>query len=777
MYKYRYFFYSATVLYLIVYYVLLGVFRGNEQIMSWLGNLLNLLPSAAGSCVLWAVSRKAEASLQRFWRLLMYSCFAYMLAMCLWLWDAFSPSFELSVPSAADYLWFVEGILICWALLLLNYKQLKGLNAVRLLLDASIFMTTMIALSWILLIEPLYAQAAASGDLSFVILNVSYPIEDLGFLFLLILLMLSNRYAIAVKAQQMLLAAVMLFIFGDSIYLYLLTIDGYAIGSFIDPVWSMSLIAIAMAGIESLNPDFRAETSEKPLRPGKGWIKRLLPYVSLGTLMVVMLLQLPYFNIIVLCCITGILLVTVRQILTLAENDELLARLGQYLKVSDRAANHDELTGLPNRRLFNLRLQEAVAQAEKDRAELAVVFLDFNRFKYINDTLGHSTGDRMLQEAAARFEKTLPERCLLARLGGDEFVILVPLLPNLRRVHDAIAAVEDALKEPMRIEEHSLHVSTSIGVAIYPADGDTMDELLKNADAAMYRSKKNNGGKAVFFDASIGSESERRLEIDNDLNAVIERNELSLHYQLQMHAQTRRIEGVEALLRWKHPVKGYISPADFIPIAEETGAIKPIGEWVLRQACMQQQKWARAGLTDLRMSVNVSPRQLQDEEIVETVLGIMRSTGIDPGRLVLEITETFAVKDIPAAVERLGRLRKAGIQVAIDDFGSGYASLKYLKNFKPSMLKIDREFVACIRQEDEEADDIVRAIIALGQSLRIEVLAEGVETPEQLDFLQEAGCDEIQGYVIGRPLPEAEMTSKLKSSPFCTVVPPDSLSS
>ncbi|NGZ75771.1 putative bifunctional diguanylate cyclase/phosphodiesterase [Saccharibacillus alkalitolerans] len=776
MYKNRYRFYAGTVLYLIAYYVLLNAFRGNESVMGWLGNLLNLLPAAAGAFILWGVARKADVGLKRFWRLLMYSSLAYALAMCFWLWDAMSESFVMSLPSPADYLWFAEGILICSALLLLNYKQLKGLNAVRLLLDASIFMTTMIALSWILLIEPLYAQAAASGSLAFMIMNVSYPIEDLGFLFLLILLMLSNRYAIAVRAQQMLLAAVMLFIVGDSIYLYLLTIDAYAIGSFIDPVWSMSLIAIALSGIESLNPKFSAAFVQKTVRPGKGWLKRLLPYVSLGTLMVIMLLQMPDFNMIVLCCITGILLVTARQILTLAENDELLARLGQYLKVSDRAAHHDELTGLPNRRLFSLRLQEAIVQAEKDRAELAVVFMDFNRFKYINDTLGHGVGDRMLQEAAARFEEALPGHCLLARLGGDEFVILIPRSSGTQTIRSVIAAVEDSLKKPMSIDEHSLHVSTSIGIAVYPADGSSMDELLKNADAAMYRSKKNNGSKAVFFDSSIGSELERRLEIENDLNNVIERNELSLHYQLQVHARTGRIAGVEALLRWKHPVKGYISPADFIPIAEETGAIKPIGEWVLRQACMQQRKWARSGLANLRMSVNVSPRQLQDDHIVESFLEIVRSAEIDPRMLVLEITETFAVNDIPVAVERLSRLRQAGIRVAIDDFGSGYASLKYLKNFKPSLLKIDRGFIACIRQDDEESADMVRAIISLGHSLKIEVLAEGVETPEQLEFLREAGCDEMQGYLIGRPIPESELTERLQTSPLY-FMPPDSISS
>ncbi|WP_172252413.1 putative bifunctional diguanylate cyclase/phosphodiesterase [Saccharibacillus deserti] len=778
MYQNRRFFYAGTLCYLAAYYVLLDVFRHNESVMGWLANLLNLIPAAVGAFVLWLVFRKSAASLRTFWMLMLLSCAAYALAMMFWLWDALSPAYEIGLPGPADYLWFIEGLLIFSALLLLNYRQLKGLHALRLLLDASIFMTTAIALSWIVLIEPLYTQAVASGDLIFIILNISYPVQDLSFLFLLTLLMLSSGHAIAAKVQQMLLGAVLLFIAADSVYLYLLSIEAYQIGSFIDPLWSMSLIAIACAGIESLNPRVFTKIARKSDETkNRGWFRRMLPYVSLGMLMVVMLLQLPYFNMIVLCCLFGILLVIVRQILTLAENDELLTRLGTYLEVSDHNANHDELTGLPNRRFFNLKLQETVLQAQQDRQEFAVVFMDFNRFKYINDTLGHAVGDRMLQEAAGRFAQNLPEFCFLARLGGDEFVILIPPPAGRPMMDLVVEEIGRSFEKPIPIENHRLHVSTSIGVAVYPANGSTTDELLKNADAAMYQSKKENNHKVVFFDSSIGSDLEHRMEIENDLNTVLERNELSLHYQLQIDAGTHKITGVEALLRWKHPVKGLISPADFIPIAEETGAINPIGEWVLRQACSQQKRWVRAGFANLRMSVNLSPRQLQSDDIVERILGIVQSTAIDPRMLVLEMTETFAVSDTPAVIDKVNRLRRAKIQLAIDDFGSGYASLKYLRSFKPSLLKIDRGFIGPIGKQDSEADDMVRAIIRLGQSLNIEVLAEGVETREQFDFLKQAGCSEMQGYLIGRPAAEPELTARLQQSSAYFTLPPGSIGS
>lgn len=776
MYQRRHLFYLGTLLYLIVYYILLVVFRGNDSVMTWLGNLLNTIPALVAVIILWSVSRRSSSSIRTFWILLMFSSSAYLVAMFFWLWDAFSPNYEISFPGPADYLWFIEGILICAALLFLNYRQLKGLPAVRLLLDASIFMMMMIALSWLLLIEPLYTQAAATGDLIFMIINVSYPIEDLSFLFLLTLLMLSEHRTLTAKTQNMLFASVILFIIGDSIYLYLVSNDAYEVGSFVDPLWSMSLMMMALAGIQSANPEEPEQALRvKKYERGGNWFKRLMPYASLVTLMIIMLLQLPYFNVIVLCCLTGIFLVTVRQVLTFAENDELLTRLSKHLKVSDYAANHDELTGLPNRRMFNMRLQHAIDQTKSGR--FAIVFMDFNRFKYVNDTLGHAVGDRLLQEAARRFARYLPGNCVLARLGGDEFVILVPNVREEKNIHDVIRAVIKSLKKKMQIEEHSLHVSTSIGIAVYPDNGSSIDELLKNADAAMYQSKKNKDHKAVFFDSSIGADMEYRMEIENGLQGILDRNELSLNYQLQVDMATHKIEGVEALLRWKHPVKGFISPADFIPIAEETGDIRPIGEWVLRQACKQQRSWEKSGYGSLRMSVNISTHQLQDDMIVECIAGIVRSSGIDPRMLVLEITETFVVSDIPKVIEKLDQLRKIGIQLAIDDFGSGYASLKYLQNFKPSILKIDRGFINCIQQPHDDSEDMVRAIINLGRSLNIEVLAEGVETVRQFEFLKEAGCSEAQGYLIGRPLPEKEATEQLRTMQMYFTLPPESKSS
>jgi len=411
-------------------------------------------------------------------------------------------------------------------------------------------------------------------------------------------------------------------------------------------------------------------------------------------------------------------------------------------------AYHDALTGLPNRRLFRDRLTVALAHARRLQSTLAVMFLDLDRFKYVNDTLGHSLGDEMLKAVAARLQAALREEDSIARMGGDEFTILLPELKTPEHAASVAQKLLDAVAQPMRIEETELFITTSIGIALFPSDGDTAELLLKNADHAMYRAKDAGRNSYQLFTETMNSRALERLSMENNLRHAVERGELLLHYQPQFNLATDRITGVEALLRWKG-----IGPTEFIPIAEETRLIVPIGEWVLREACRRAKVWQQAGHTGLRMAVNLSPRQFQHSDLPALICGALEESGLAACDLELEITESTAMQNTERTLATLRRLREMGVRIAIDDFGTGHSSLNYLRSFPIDTVKIDQEFVQEI--ESSRADRaIISAVIGMARGLDLRVVAEGVETEGQLAFLREQGCDEVQGFLLGVPAAE-----------------------
>ncbi len=427
-------------------------------------------------------------------------------------------------------------------------------------------------------------------------------------------------------------------------------------------------------------------------------------------------------------------------------------------------AHHDDLTGLPNRVMFKHRLEQAIIEAERRGRVLAVLLLDMDRFKTINDTLGHGVGDGLIQVVADRLRACVREVDMVSRLAGDEFAVIVPDLAHAEDAARVAQKILDSFAYSYRVGEYELFMSASIGIVLFPLDGATPEALLKNVDTAMYHAKEQGRSAYQFYAAAMNAKAFERLALENALRHALERDEFLLHYQPQIDLESGKIIGMEALIRWRHPELGIISPLQFIPIAEDTGMIGSIGEWVLRTACLQNKAWQNQGLPPVCMAVNLSARQLRQSTLIYTVAQILQETGLEPCHLELELTETMLMQNAETAIITLKALDAMGIDISIDDFGTGYSSLGYLKRLPISTLKIDRSFVNDIPTDHDDAA-ITMAIIAMAHNLGIRVVAEGVETAEQRAFLIEHHCDAMQGYYFSRPLPADEAARLLVSSP------------
>nr|WP_249811737.1 GAF domain-containing protein [Bradyrhizobium sp. 197] len=436
------------------------------------------------------------------------------------------------------------------------------------------------------------------------------------------------------------------------------------------------------------------------------------------------------------------------------EKDEADERI-EYL------ASHDSLTDLPNRETFNGLLREAIDAAQRHDHRFAVLFIDLDRFKVINDSLGHEAGDLLLLEVANRLRGALRASDVVARLGGDEFVVILDQCGEIDDVQRIATGLLKALAEPMELAGHECHTTASIGIAMYPANGADVQTLTKNADMAMYLAKEDGKNGHRFFSKEVKTQSIERLSLESALRRALEREQFSLNYQPKVDMETGQITGVEALLRWTHPDLGSISPAQFIPLAEETGLIVPIGRWVVREACAQAMAWQRRGLLPVSMAVNLSPRQFVDEHLLQDVDEALAASGMSPVLLQLEVTESMMMRNVGRALKVLDAIQSRGIRLAIDDFGTGYSSMSLMKHFPIDTIKIDRSFVRDLPQDSED-QAIAQAIISMGKALGMTVVAEGVENVEQEAFLRAHGCDEMQGFLIAKPLPARQMAELLR---------------
>jgi len=436
-------------------------------------------------------------------------------------------------------------------------------------------------------------------------------------------------------------------------------------------------------------------------------------------------------------------------------------------ELSDKAArlehlaNHDPLTALPNRKLFFDRLKQSLSRAEREGKMLAVLYIDLDQFKQINDSFGHAIGDEVLQEIAARLEKEIRDEDTIARLGGDEFAVVMESLKEAENTMHCVQRLNSVFKEPVTVRDLNFVLSASIGISLYPQDGNDAHTLLRNADTAMFKAKEAGRGTFQFYVEDMTRYAVERARLEADLRLALEKNELEVHYQPQIGLKDGRIVGFEALLRWHHPELGMLPPNQFIPLAEESGLILPLGEWVLRTACWQITQWHSESLQVGVVAVNISARQLADYSLLDVVKKILRETGCHPEWLELELTESSIMTQTQQAVSVMSELRELGVHLAIDDFGTGYSSLAYLRQLPIAKLKIDRSF---IKHVSENVDDvaIVRAVTALGKTLNLKVIAEGVETSEQETLLRDEGCDDVQGFYYSRALPAAEAKEFLR---------------
>jgi len=425
------------------------------------------------------------------------------------------------------------------------------------------------------------------------------------------------------------------------------------------------------------------------------------------------------------------------------------------------SAEHDYLTGLPNRMLLNDRISQAIALAPRHKKHVALLFLDLDGFKHINDSLGHPVGDKLLQSIAERLVECVRASDTVSRQGGDEFVVLLSEVEHSEDAAITATRMLQAVAQPHSVGERDLHVTTSIGVSVYPDDGLDAETLIKNADTAMYQAKENGRQSYQFFKPAMNVRAVERQFLEEGLRRSLERQEFALHYQPKIDLMTGAMTGAEALIRWTNPTRGSISPADFIPVAEDCGLILPIGAWVLREACGQARAWMDAGLPIKTIAVNVSAMEFRDDNFLENVFAILEKTDLDPRSLELEITESVLMKHAASAAAILQTLRERGIRVTVDDFGTGYSSLSYLRKFPVDSLKIDQSFV---RQIGADGDDstIVKAVIGMAQGLKLRVIAEGVETADEVAFLRACRCEEAQGYYFSRPVPAQQFATLLR---------------
>lgn len=754
--------YSFIVFFILANFLWNLIFSSNQQLLDWGGVSFQLI--ACSASIYWILTTfiKDKTSAKGFWLLLALGVLFYLLGTLLWSYNQFILHNNSGFGKLAEKFFIVQNVLYFLSLLVLINQIKSSLLTIRFLLDILIAMSAAITFSWLFLIRPLFSQTDNS---SFSLTELIYPILDLIVLVGVISLFNTSKSVLSKKTNFLLVAGLLTQIVADTIFTYLKVIGAYSVGSINEPMWILSALLIGLSGIYHKPAPGLALTLSTVKENEKIYIKHIIPYFGVLMLTFYFTYLLYGTHPVFLGLSISIILLIIRQVFTLLENDRLVDDLnklneGLEQKVKERTdklveiiksmeylAYHDVVTGLPNRRYMEKRLAQALENNSASK-KLAFMLLDLDRFKHINDSLGHSYGDLLLKEVGERLSSSVSQHGVVCRIGGDEYALLIENA-EICKIEELAGEILTSLRESYFIKNVELNITPSIGISMYPDHGSDLDALLMKADTAMYKVKENGKDHFKVYNGSMSMKS--IMELERSIRKGLERNEFVLHYQPQISLETNQIVGVEALVRWERPGIGLVPPGEFIPVAEETGLILPIGECVLWQACRQSVKWCEKGFPTLRIAVNISSLQFQQENFVNMVKTIINETGANPKNIELEITESIAMGPIEQNMSKLACLKEMGFNIAIDDFGTGYSSLHYLSKFQIDRLKIDRSFIMSLEKSDKDTA-IVRMIVMMSKALNVKVIAEGVEDDHQKAFLEEVQCDELQGYLFSRPL-------------------------
>jgi diguanylate cyclase len=758
------------VIYIIVYYLWL-YFQKDGLIKIAGADVFSITASLISSITLFIVYKKVKNRDNYFWLFLSLGCFSHFIAVAL---ESYYTIFLALSPD-----WIIFFYVLQLALFMTSFiYKLRYIADIKIVFDTWIIMTVAITFSWHYSISDLIAQSNFPTMDS--LIPLGFTIGNLLLLFGSIRLYFGFEDNFPPRVLPFILGSYFIYVLADTSSTYIDLHQSQIFKNLLLPLPSVALLLMAVSGIYALNT---MDHLSQKMRNHSISLRLLLPYIGVILLTMVMIFQEKEHQSLIFGSAIAILLVLLRQIFTSIENQNLLSKYHNLteeleLKIGERTeelslknqqlltavrnmkhmAYHDVLSGLPNRRMFLERLMTAMDEAKRNRYKIAIVFIDLDRFKNINDTLGHEFGDLLLKHVSKHMAKCVRKIDTISRQGGDEFTIL---LNRIRAEEDVIPMIErirSIVAQPITILGQELHVSMSIGIAFYPGDGKNTEELMKNADMAMYRAKEEGRDNYKFFSMDMNKAISRKMALEYGLRNAIKNNEFVLYFQPQANIKTGEIVGVETLIRWNSIEAGLVPPNHFIPVAEETGLIIPIGEWVLSQACMQGKVWHDAGHSQLTIAVNLSPVQFLHENLVGMVIKALKTTGFNPNFLELEITEGVAFTDAEAAMKKMQALRDLGVRISIDDFGTGYSSLIYLKRFPINTLKIPKPFIQDINKHQKDKA-FVETMIYLAHSLELTVVAEGIETREQLHYLKELRCDVAQGQLLSQPLTVTQLSA------------------